>query len=434
MRFDTALVALAAVLPAVEAIPMKELFAKRTTPLVLPLNVKSGFRNKLYRPYNYLANVKTLPVIVGGSVQASNSSSTSSDSESSASSVDASNDTEILGGKAYQQQFTVNVTIGTPPQDIELLLDTGSSEIVVLTDACEACVTNGHSVLNYDQSTTYQSDNKSVQVNYGTGSGSGVEAVDMIGLGSDTIAFTWMNVQDSLLWYYLPDTVAGIFGMSWLWPLTTNTSLSMDLAHYYWPEPRFGIYFGEPTIPAGVNMSNVGQGTTYNAGELTLGGINTSRYTGDLNTMDLVTSDPQRWLVDLQGIKVNGVDLPLNQSLGYATLVDSGNEGNRVGPVLCDKIKDIVNGTYYGTQIMVPCNQTMSLSWTFNGVEYPMAERDIFNAPEYYHPGAGNCILSFSCTDSSANGYSYVVGSPFMRNVYSVFSYNPPSVAFGKLA
>lgn len=96
-----------------------------------------------------------------------------------------------LGGEGFNSQFTVNISIGTPPQEVELLLDSGSSEIVVLTTLCSACTSNGHAVLAYNESSTYRSDNVSASINYGTGGGNGWAVTDMITLGPSTLNFTW---------------------------------------------------------------------------------------------------------------------------------------------------------------------------------------------------------------------------------------------------
>lgn len=210
--------------------------------------------------------------------------------------------------------------------------------------------------------------------------------------------------------------------MGWLWP-TTNTSLAQTLAETVWPEKRFSMYLKHS------NEGSDADGASSNAGELTLGGVDSSRFTGDLNTLPLVATSPPRWTVALDGITVNGQALTLNASMGTTTLIDSGNEANRVPQAVCDQIRPLINGTYEHGAMSVPCNATFQSSYTFNGVTYELDVADMI-APPYY----GVCFTRWSCGDpGSSTPYAFVAGAPFMRSAYSVFSYDPPSVAFGTL-
>lgn len=77
---------------------------------------------------------------------------------------------------------------------------------------------------------------------------------------------TQVNVQSGPLKQFLADGEMGIIGMSYQWPFGTDTSWAQDVATSQWPEPRFGIYLGQPS-----SVSSSGPSVNANAGEIVLG-------------------------------------------------------------------------------------------------------------------------------------------------------------------
>lgn len=73
------------------------------------------------------------------------------------------------------------MSLGTPPQEFELLFDTGSSWLWVPDTTCEAC--QAHHTFNPALSSTYQTNKEYIHLEYGKGSCSGFISTDNARIG-----------------------------------------------------------------------------------------------------------------------------------------------------------------------------------------------------------------------------------------------------------
>jgi cathepsin D len=76
-----------------------------------------------------------------------------------------------------------------------------------------------------------------------------------------------------------------------------------------------------------------------------------------------------------------------------------------------------------------PCTTTVSISLTFGGTEFTMNSAD-FNGGQL---GSGYCLGAIFEIDLSTTGLDWVVGDAFLKNVFSVFEYEPARVGFANL-
>lgn len=85
--------------------------------------------------------------------------------------------------RSTQVQYKGEVLIGSPPQSFQLIFDTGSSWIWVISKNCTSC----HDSPNrYDSSLskTYKSGNESKNLAYGRGSAAGILSYETVGIGT----------------------------------------------------------------------------------------------------------------------------------------------------------------------------------------------------------------------------------------------------------
>jgi len=77
-----------------------------------------------------------------------------------------------------------------------------------------------------------------------------------------------------------------------------------------------------------------------------------------------------------------------------------------------------------------PCSTTVNVEFNFGGNSWSMSPADFTHT----QISSTQCIGAFFVSTIGQGGPSWVVGDAFLKNVYSVFRYNPPSVGFAALS
>jgi cathepsin D len=191
------------------------------------------------------------------------------------------------------------------------VLDTGSADLWVADTSCTDC--QGDALFDPSASTSYQASTVGTTIRYGSGSVSGQLAQDVVSMGGFTISnqvfctcfpsFPLVGripsrllpvAADSLTTRLLNGPVAGIFGLAF-------QAIAATRALPFWEALTNG---GELTSPEmsfyltrfrGVrSVSEEEPGGTF-----TLGGTNSSLYTGDIEYLDVV--EETYWLLNLAG-------------------------------------------------------------------------------------------------------------------------------------
>jgi cathepsin D len=178
-------------------------------------------------------------------------------------------------------------------------------------------------------------------------------------------------------------------------------------------------------------------------GIFTLGGTNSSLFTGDIEFLDLTGgTTPQYWLLDVSKITVQGntVSIP---SGSVAAAIDTGTTLIGGPKAVVDAIYAAVPGAkaltgqlegFYG----FPCTTDVSVTISFGGKVWPIstADMNVGRATLSSTVCVGGIFdLNGGSTIEAGNGNpSWVVGGTFLKNVYSVFRSDPPSIGFAELS
>ncbi|KAL1406907.1 aspartic proteinase precursor [Vanrija albida] len=230
-----------------------------------------------------------------------------------------------------------------------------------------------------------------------------------------------------------PTQAVGIIGMS-LRRDKFPDPLWLTLAPH-WPEPRFGMYFGKQDMRDYHIMS----GPEKNGGVLTLGGVNKSLFTGDINYVPLDTTKYYSesnffWQVPVDGALVGGVTFGKGTSI-----IDTGSALIMAPQTVCDAFYRNVTrvqqsgslGYYY-----FPCSSAAGitdLSFTFGGVVYTVPKSDLVRfEPSILSGGVEWCSGEVMPTPPGY-GNNWIIGDTFLKNVYTVYQHDPPAVGFAQL-
>jgi len=188
-------------------------------------------------------------------------------------------------------------------------------------------------------------------------------------------------------------------------------------------------------------------------------GINSKYYQGDINYLNITDMPSGSFAVHLDGFKVDGEPVPATEETitSWEPAPGGGNisfAANVPGPITIGMglLNNLGNKTFhalhaeipgatpaalgllkdkipYSVQYMnVPCDTNVTLSLTFNGIDYHLRPQDwIANAS---HTGLyNNCTSMFY----SAEIMPPYLGISFLQSVYTVFQYDTKQLGFAHL-
>jgi phytepsin len=191
-------------------------------------------------------------------------------------------------------QYYAPITIGTPPQTFQVLMDTGSSNLWVPSSKCPwydiAC--DLHNKYDSSKSSTFKANNTKFSIMYGSGSVSGFLSQDNVGLGGVTVRNqVFAEITSEFGLPFIMAQFDGVLGLAF-------DSISVDHVTPLWynllaqglvTQPIFAFWLNR------VSDAKVG-------GELVLGGVDSNHYTGDFVYVPLSEKTYWRFTADSLGI------------------------------------------------------------------------------------------------------------------------------------
>ncbi|KAI8366188.1 aspartic peptidase domain-containing protein [Blakeslea trispora] len=388
-------------------------------------------------------------------------------------------------------QYLVEINIGTPPQTFAVTLDTGSSDLWVPGSSCPTSdCPNG--LFNESQSSTFTSLNKPFGLTYGIGSVNGTYVTDTVSISDATVTsqqFGLAKTTSNILTNTNTITTAiahtnhtlqlnsyaasssssssstttsnGILGLGYP-RLTAASSTGSSpynpfvfnlVANGVISDPVFSIYLN--------NLEKKGW-----VGEVVFGGVDTSKFSGNLTYMNVVSlSSTQRsksgnkkkkkravsfnnnnyyWMVGAQGISVTDSNTPNNHSASFtfnsnsAYILDTGTTLTYLPTSMAKAVVEAVVGTGgYTTDTssgayIVSCSASSStkqvvlkmkasssstepvtLAVPISDLIIPL-DADSVSAARY-------CVFGIAPSSGSIGDNLYLVGDSILRSVYMVY-------------
>ncbi|KAH9926499.1 acid protease [Fomitopsis serialis] len=210
-------------------------------------------------------------------------------------------------------QWYGDIQVGTPPQNVSVIFDTGSFTLEFTSTECGAPCANQPKV-NTSLSSTYVGSDDISNITFITGIGVDTlqyedEYVLWLRVGRDTVTVGGISTPNVPLYTIINQTQAfdadpnsGIQGMG---PIVTGFWQGLVDQGY---EAQFGLY---------LTPKSVGNA------ELTIGGIDPTKYTGDLTYAPLSSEKQEKWALDSPTVYVNGQTISaINQTRTFT--FDSG--------------------------------------------------------------------------------------------------------------
>eukprot|EP00401_Gymnodinium_catenatum_P051996 CAMPEP_0117487572 /NCGR_PEP_ID=MMETSP0784-20121206/16065_1 /TAXON_ID=39447 /ORGANISM="" /LENGTH=383 /DNA_ID=CAMNT_0005282225 /DNA_START=141 /DNA_END=1292 /DNA_ORIENTATION=- len=299
------------------------------------------------------------------------------------------------------------IEVGTPGQKINVVWDTGSSNLWVPNTRPWLSQT-WHNIYEHDKSSTYKANGTEFKIMYGSGPVSGFYSSDTVAFSSFQLPdFTFAEVNDysGLGMAYRVGKFDGILGLGWdsISVGGVPTLMTALVASGQLDEPVFGFYLGDNTV-----------------GELEFGGVDPNHYSGEFTHVPLSTET--YWGVQLDDAKLGGKSV----STSTKAIVDSGTS-LLAGPTSdVQSIADILGATsVMGKAYAVDCSKDLpELTFTLGGSDFTLTKQDLI-----LQQSGSQCILGLMGIEVPA-GPLWILGDVFMRKYYVKFDWGQKRLGF----
>jgi hypothetical protein len=310
-------------------------------------------------------------------------------------------------------QYYGSLTVGTPPQKLNVIFDTGSSNLWVPN---HHNLFQHHNIYDDSKSSTYKKNGGKFSIQYGSGAVSGFFSEDTVNIGGINIPdykFAEASSTKGMGIGYYMAKFDGICGMGWS-SITQgggDSPIAALVKEGNLDKQEFAFYLGN-------NMP----------GEMVVGGADPKHYTGDLEYVSL--SSETYWEVKLDSFKVGGQ----SATTAVKAIVDSGTSLLAGPKADVKKIAQMVGakpiaGGLTG-EYSIDCNaKAPDFDITIGGKTFTLELKD------YVISEGGQCLFAMMGIDVPApNGPLWILGDVFMRKYYTVFDYGNKRLGFATAA
>lgn len=165
--------------------------------------------------------------------------------------------------------------------------------------------------------------------------------------------------------------------------------------------------------------------------ELTIGGTNPDRIDGGITWSDNEPDNQGRWLIEVDGLLVNGQEIEFDDD--REMFIDSGYEKIHMSIIDAREVyaQIPVAKELDGGKFSMPCNnRDFVISLRISGIIWAMDARD-FIIPD--NPAGDQCVGAIESVYEVGEEDQWVVGTAFLKNVYTVFDMGQDEVGFAKI-
>jgi len=362
--------------------------------------------------------------------------------------------------------YVSDITIGTPPQQFRVVMDTGSANLWVPGKECgsgggscgrqcqgflcqflcdKSCCNSldanfmykapapknactGKHLFDGSKSSSYKKNGQSFQITYGTGACSGYIATDKVCLG-DICVDNGFGVATSLAPFFADQPLDGILGLGF-------QQLAVD--HIKPPVQTMidNKLLANPIFTVWMTMTHAENET---GGLITIGDYDKKHCSDQVDWIPL--SSATYYQVSLDGVKVGSKDgqeelvlISPQDRLGAQAISDTGTsliagparDIQQIGERLGGKL-DQSQGVY-----MVPCDAAKTLPpviFTINGKEFPVTAKNYVLQLSEQDP---RCFLGFQGMPSMGFGPSWILGDCWIREYCQIYDMGSKRLGLAK--
>lgn len=303
-------------------------------------------------------------------------------------------------------QYYTDISLGTPAQTFKVILDTGSSNLWVPSSNCKSLACFLHHRYSSSASSTYKANGTEFSIVYGSGSLAGYISEDTLRIGELVIpkqGFAEATEEPGLTFAF--GKFDGVMGLAYdsiavqgVVPPMYN-AMNQGLLD----EPVFAFYLRD------------NRNSPDNGGEVSFGGVDESKFSGDIHWMPVRRK--AYWEVNLDGVGLGEQYTGLDN---HGAAIDTGTSLITLPSGLADIINTFIGARKGWTgQYQLDCDSRAKLpDLTFN-----LGGRNFTIGPyDYTLEMDGACISAIIPMDfEDPIGPMAIIGDAFLRKFYSVY-------------
>jgi hypothetical protein len=312
--------------------------------------------------------------------------------------------------KDYDDMLYVGVmNLGTPGQDFNMIMDTGSADLWIPDKTCSgAC--DGHHKFNGSKSSTFTNDGGYWSIQYGTGSANGFEATDKVCFGAPDLCLKQQKfgLARQIAQFFRNEPMDGICGLAF-------KAISME--HVTPPLIELMPQLDKKFIQ--VWMTAVGFNQKP-GGQITYGGLDDKHC--DNSKIDWVTlSSDTYYEYELDKVCTGGYCASGGWLGKFKAISDTGTS------FVAGPQKDVENlaqkvGATYDSQnqvYMIDCNAKPDpIVFTINGISYSVEYKNYIVPADKQR---SSCYFAFEAFNAGFFGPNWILGDTFIRQFCHVF-------------
>jgi cathepsin D len=307
----------------------------------------------------------------------------------------------------------------------------GSSDLWVADSDCiVGC--KGVPTFTSSASTSFRNLSQSFSITYGSGMARGVLGQDTVTMAGFSVAQQTFAICDTVSSGLLTNPVSGLLGLAWQTIASSGaTPFWQTLAESgAWTEPLMAFQL--------TRFVNVSSSSELNpGGQFNMGFLNKSIYTGSVEYTNIPNGVGSYWIAPLTKLTVGGSGIALPGGSASYAAIDTGTTLVGGPPAQIAALYAQIPGAAQGTGDLegywtYPCATSVTVGMAFGGATTWQISPADFALAAVDRRGE-TCLGAFFELETGGNAPAWIVGDTFLKNVYSVYRFNPPSIGFAAL-
>ena len=334
--------------------------------------------------------------------------------------------------------YTTDFGIGTSsPQLMRAYVDLAWSDLVIPAVNCTSCAGN----LKYDRtkSPSFEGNGSKIMVQQGAYMwGKGEVSLDTVTLGGgvEVKHHPFVEAKQSSSGIWAPDSVDSVLGLSMARPVVNTTMVKHFLPGILETMAQ------EKTLDFDIFSILLPRGDG-DVGDLMFGDFDEALFEGEFSTLALYPDNTTDWAVEATSASVaylNGTEAGYQSLAGYSAILDTTYPWLGLPSYIA---QSLINATGadcsdWCTGCEVPCDQVAGLpklTLSLGGYNFTLGGEDYVVRTSFAWPF---CKIQEYCTILVQGGETpeepkqIVLGSTFLKSVYSVFDFGNRAVSFAK--